>query len=153
MAKWRYQLARESPDSIFLGLRSSTGQWLSILGGRRQGTLVDVDWQLNRRGMEKFSLVTAMRALVLQAEVDRGTRFLRFEGGTPHTMRLSFMKEQVHDLLYFRSPRTKAILLRLLPRILPSDNLLFGVISSNAWTWHAAPYETDILSPIKHARG
>jgi hypothetical protein len=143
IARWRYGVAGKLPNSIFVGLQSANGQWLSVLGGRRQGDLTDVDWQLNRRGLERYSVSTAMRAYVLQLETDRGTRYLRFDGGTPHSMRLSFMKEPITDLLFFPSLHCKAMLFKLLPNILPEGNSLALVMVSKSWTWHVSAADSE----------
>ena len=75
-----------------------------------------------------------MRILLIEEELARGTAQLRFEGGTPHSMRSAFDRESVSDLLY-ASPRLPAICLLLLGRVLPKGNLLGDVLSSPHLVW------------------
>ncbi len=132
---WRFRGARQLPNSIFVGLQARNGQWLSILGGRRQGDLTDVDWQLNRAGLHGYSLVTAMRAHLIQHEVCCGTHFLRFDGGTAHSMHLTFLQEKVRDLLLARRFLGKRFVTKLIPRVLPPDSLLGNVLRSKDLVW------------------
>jgi len=136
-ALWRFREARRYPDSVFVGLRAEDGRWLCLLGGRRQGNLTDVDWQLNLASLQRYSLVTAMRAHLMQREIARGTRYLRFDGGTGHTMRFTFLQEKVSDLLLCRRFPGRRSIQNLLPRILPPDSLLGNVLRSEDLVWHS----------------
>jgi hypothetical protein len=136
VALWRIRKARHLSNSVFLGLRTADGRWLSVVGGRRQGDLTEIDWQSNLKGHNKYSLVSAMRAHLLQYEINRGTRFLRFENGTPHWMQLYFRKDKVNDLLIFHPLLSNRIVRRALPRLLPTDNLLSKVVREGNLAWH-----------------
>ena len=136
-ALWRFRKTRHLSNSVFLGLRAADGEWLSALGGRRQGDLTEIDWQSNLKGLDRYSLVSAMRAHLLQYEIDRGTRFLRFCNGTPHPMQLYFRKEKVSDLLLFHPLLSSNIMRKVLPRLLPTDNLLSKVVREGSLAWHS----------------
>jgi hypothetical protein len=131
-ACWRYELFRraETDDRVLLcGLRGRDGQWLSLIGGRRNGTTTEIDRQLNRAGLPRFSLCTAMRAFLLEHEIARGTKRLVFEGGTPHPMRFAFTNGQTVDLLAVRRHSARAWLLRrFAARIFPEKNFLRGAL-------------------------
>jgi hypothetical protein len=90
------------PGGFLAGLRSRDGQWLSLVGGWRQGTFTCMHWQMNARGFEKYSIGSAMRAYFLEHEVERGTRTLYFYGGTVHSMQNSFQEECAWDLIVRR---------------------------------------------------
>lgn len=98
----QYESSRNLPGGFLLGLRSAQGQWLSLIGGWRQGGTTVLHWQLNAAGYEKLSVGTAMRSYFLEHEVRRGTRKLIYYGGTPHSMGNSFQPEEVTDLLVRR---------------------------------------------------
>jgi hypothetical protein len=140
IAIWRLRKARQLSNSVFLGLRAADGRWLSVLAGRRQGDLTEIDWQSNLNSLDKYSLVSAMRAHVLQYEIDRGTRFLRFDNGTGHSMQLYFRKENVSDLLMVHPLLTTNIARRVLPRLLPRDNHLSKVVREGSLAWHSPIY-------------
>ena len=128
LACWRYELFKRAgtDDRILLcGLRGRDGQWLSLIGGRRNGTTTEIDRQLNRAGLPRYSLSTATRAFLLEHEIARGTKRLVFEGGTPHPMRFAFTRGQTVDLLAIRNRSTRAWLLRrFADRLFPEKNFL-----------------------------
>jgi hypothetical protein len=141
IAIWRIRKARQLSNSVLLGLRAADGRWLSVVAGRRQGDLTEIDWQSNLNGLDKYSLVSAIRAHVLQYEINRGTRFLRFDNGTSHSMHLYFRKENVGDLLLVHPLLTTNIARRVLPRLLPRDNHLSKVVREGGLAWHSPIYE------------
>ena len=128
LACWRYELFKQagSNDRVLLcGLRGRDGQWLSLIGGRRTGTTTEIDRQLNRAGLPRYSLSTATRAFLLEHEIARGTKRLVFEGGTPHPMRFAFTRGQTVDLLAIRSRSARAWLLRrFADQLFPEKNFL-----------------------------
>ena len=107
----QYQSACQLPGGFLLGLRTRQGKWLSLIGGWRQKDVTVLHWQMNATGYEKFSVGTAMRSYFLQHEVERGTKKLIYYGGTPHSMRNSFEREEVTDLLVRRRSLRSAALL------------------------------------------
>lgn len=124
---WRYGLLERTSndETVFAGVRAADGRWLSLIGGRRHGATTEIDWQINLEGLARYSLSTVMRALLLENEIARGTRRLRFEGGTPHPMRHSFLNREVTDLLALRRRSLRAWALRRFARwIFPEKNFL-----------------------------
>lgn len=109
----RYDDLSRIEDSFCVGMRSSDGRWLSLMGGRRHHGWTEVDWQVNRAGLDRLSLGTAMRSYFLENEVALGTERLYFEGGTPHTMRHSLLTEKAVDVIALR-PSWRVRLLKLL---------------------------------------
>lgn len=138
VARWRYRSAHENTGGFIAGVRAADGDWLALLGGRRylagQGPCTAVDWQWNRTSSSRFSPGSLMRILLIEQELVRGTTQLRFEGGTPHSMRSAFDRECVSDLL-FASPRLPRSCLRLLGRVLPKGNLLGDLLTSPHLVW------------------
>jgi hypothetical protein len=66
-----------------------------------------------------------MRTFLMEHEISRGTRYLVFEGGTPHPMRFSFTSAQTVDLLAVRRNSSRAWLLRRFAnQIFPEKNFL-----------------------------
>jgi hypothetical protein len=141
IAIWRIRKARQLSNSVLLGLRAADGRWLSVLAGRRQGNLTEIDWQTNLNGFDRYSLVSAMRAHVLQYEINCGTRFLRFKNGTGHSMQSCFRKQNVSDLLMVHPRLTTNIARSVLPRLLPRDNHLSKVVREGSLAWHSPIYE------------
>jgi hypothetical protein len=124
---WRHSLleSRRDGEVLFAGLRDAEGQWLSLIGGRRDGDVTTIDWQMNRLGLERYSLSTAMRAFLLEHEIGRGTTRLYFEGGTPHAMRFAFTSTETTDVLAMRRSSLRAWMLRRFAcSILPEKNFL-----------------------------
>jgi hypothetical protein len=124
---WRHSLLEKSRDGevLFAGLRDADGRWLSLIGGRRDGDVTTIDWQMNRVGLERYSLSTAMRAFLLEHEIARGTARLYFEGGTPHAMRFAFTNTETTDVLAIRRWSLRAWMLRRFAcSILPEKNFL-----------------------------
>lgn len=136
VAAWRLKVLREAPGAFAVGLRVQGGEWLSMVGGRRRGDTTIVDWQMNRGNFATLSLGTVMRSYLLQSELERGMRFLRFEGGTSHAMRSAFREERVGDLLltgpWLRSGAAQNIFRKLLPK----GNLLATTVDWNGLQWH-----------------
>jgi hypothetical protein len=128
VAEWRYSLRERTvvPENIvFVGLRGLDGQWLSLVGGRRHGQTTEIDWQINVAGLPKYSLCTVMRSFLLEHEISRGTKKLVYQGGTPHSMRFSFMTAESTDLLAVRRLSARAWALAKFSRwIFPEKNFL-----------------------------
>lgn len=112
--------ALETMHGLFcVGLRHENGEWISLLGGRRHHGVTEIDWQMNRAGLDKCSVGTALRAHLIEYEISIGSRELFFEGGTPHSMKNSFAHAQVTDLVAVRSQYVRR-LLRLTALLLPA---------------------------------
>jgi hypothetical protein len=101
----RYSTMKALDGLFCVGVKIPDGQWISLLGGRRHHGISEIDWQMNRGGLEKFSVGTVIRAFLIEHEIAIGTDRLFFEGGTPHSMRHSFASEKTIDIVVTkRSP-------------------------------------------------
>lgn len=140
MVRWHFGLM-ERPmrhrQTMFAGVRDRDGRWLSLIGGRRQGETVEIDWQMNLGGLPRYSLSTVTRAFLLEHEIARGTRRLVFRGGTPHPMRLSFASVERTDLLAVRQWSARAWGLRhFSQQLFPPKNFLGAALREAELTWH-----------------
>jgi hypothetical protein len=138
----RYLSACRLPGGFLLGLRSSKGQWLSLIGGWRQGSVTVLYWQMNTAGYEKLSIGTAMRSYFLEHEVGRGARTLVYYGGTPHPIGNSFVRTEVTDLIVQRRSWQAAAMQQLTQRItsLPFriNSLLVQATGRKDLDWYSA---------------
>ncbi len=125
---WRFRSVHETPGALFAGVQAADGRWLSLIGGRRYAHTTAIDWQINQKGLEPFSLSTVMRSYLIEHEIAQGTRNLVFEGGTPHSMRHSFHPSRVTDLVVARQSRPTHLLRRLVPALLPEKNPLAAML-------------------------
>ncbi len=135
LALWRYNSLQNLPGRLFAGLRAGNGDWLSLVAGRTHHGSTKVDWQLNRDGFPSYSLSTVLRAYLLEYEIDRGTRELCFEGGTPHSMRHSFVPQTVSDLIVLRRGVRAFLLRRYAHSYLPETNFLAQTLSNASLRW------------------
>jgi hypothetical protein len=136
VAIWRYESLAQIARPMFCGLRAADGQWLSLIGGRRQGGATEIDWQINLAGMARYSLSTAMRAFLLEHEVELGTDRLVFEGGTPHPMRHSFVASNAVDIVVVRVGSPVAWMLSRISRwVLPAKNFLGAALRDPELNW------------------
>ena len=90
------------PGFFCVGLQQADGNWLSLVGGRRNHRVTEIDWQINRQELAKYSIGTVIRSHLIEVEIARGTEKLLFEGGTPHTMRHSFLSEEAMDIVVMK---------------------------------------------------
>jgi hypothetical protein len=72
---------------------------ISLLGGRRHNFVAEIDWQMNRGGLSKYSIGTVTRSFLIENEIKIGTERLFFEGGTMHTLRYSFLPQKAVDIV------------------------------------------------------
>lgn len=131
----RYETLKSMEGLFCVGLRQISGQWISLLGGRRHHGVTEIDWQMNRSGLAKYSVGTVMRSYLIEHEIAIGTKRLFFEGGTPHPMRHSFLSEKAMDIVVMkRSPFV--FLLRTCARWLhPERNFLLQTLMSPSVKW------------------
>ncbi len=134
MARRYDDLARFS-DSFCVGIRAKDGRWLSLMGGRRHHGWTEVDWQVNRAGLERLSLGTAMRSYFLENEVALGTERLYFEGGTPHTMRHSLLTEKAVDIIALRPSWRMRVMQRFARSRLMKKNFLTQTLTDGSIRW------------------
>jgi hypothetical protein len=131
----RYQTTRSMDGFFCVGLSRGDGQWISLLGGRRHHGVTEVDWQMNRGGLAKFSVGTVIRSYLIEHEIAIGMQKLFFEGGTPHSMRHSFLSEQAMDIVVMNRS-LPVFLLRSIARWLrPEKNFLLQTLMSPAVKW------------------
>ncbi len=148
VAEWRYHSLTRFPNTFLAGLQDPSGQWLSLIAGRRSHGAVTIDWQMNRTGYKRFSLATAARACLIQHECRTGSTSLALEGGALQFSILDFFTQHTVANLALRRPST---LLRLLERILlrfyPKKYLTIAF--SKPWrTWQPAPPQ-PLPAPIR----
>lgn len=142
--RMQFRSAKKLPGGFLLGLRSDRGQWLSLIGGWRQGDVTVLHWQMNAAGYEKLSIGTAMRSYFLEHEILRGARKLIYYGGTPHSIGNSFAREEVTDLMVRRRSLRGAALhgvARVLAALRPYvriNSQLVQTIGSDELVWRSA---------------
>jgi len=131
----RYSIMKALEGAFCVGVKASNGQWISLLSGRRHHGVSEVDWQMNRGGLQKYSVGTVIRAYLIEHEIAIGSGSLFFEGGTPHTMRHSFLSQMAVDIVVLnRSPF--AFLLRKGARWLRlGNNFLLQILSNPHLKW------------------
>jgi hypothetical protein len=134
----RYKAMKTMAGVFCIGVQANDGQWISLLGGRRHHGITEIDWQMNRGGLAKYSVGTVIRSYLIEHEIQIGSEKLFFEGGTPHSMRLSFLPEKAMDIIAVnQSPFI--FLLRKSTRWLHLDrNFLLQALIDPAleWQWH-----------------
>jgi len=131
----RYQTTRSMDGFFCVGLSRADGQWISLLGGRRHHGVTEVDWQMNRGGLGKYSVGTVIRSYLIEHEIAIGMQKLFFEGGTPHSMRHSFLSEEAMDIVVMNRS-LPVFLLRSVARWLrPEKNFLLQTLMSPAVKW------------------
>jgi len=109
LARWRYRTAGRLANGFLCGLQAADGRWLSLVAGRRNGDQVEIDWQMNREDLPRYSLSTAMRSFLLEYAVAHGATSLLVEGGTAQPIRTSFRYGNVYNL----AVRRNGLLVRL----------------------------------------
>jgi len=134
-AAWRYECTASLPGTMFAGVKSDDGRWLSMIGGRRYDGITEIEWQMNRGGLPRYSLSTVMRSYLLEHEVTLGTAKLMFQGGTPHSMRHSLAGSEVLDILVVRRSPLAWLLWRLARWIFPKTNFLGQVLQDEGLSW------------------
>jgi hypothetical protein len=131
----RYETMTSMEGFFGVGLRQSGGQWISLLGGRRHHGVTEVDWQMNRAGLAKYSVGTIIRSYLIEYEIAIGTDKLFFEGGTPHTMRHSFLSEEAMDIVVMNRSLFVFLLRRCAKWLRPEKNFLLQMLMSPAVKW------------------
>jgi hypothetical protein len=131
----RYQTTKSMDGFFSLGLRGPDGRWISLLGGRRHHGVTEVDWQMNRGGMAKHSVGTVMRSFLIEHEIAIGMQKLSFEGGTPHSMRHSFLSEEAMDIVVMNRSLPVFLLLSMARWLRPEKNFLLQTLLSPAVKW------------------
>jgi hypothetical protein len=128
VAARRYSAIQQTAGALFAGVRARDGRWLSMIGGRRQLQVTEIDWQMNLAG-------TVMLSYMLEREICLGTKKLAFRGGTPHSMRHSFVSVDAVDVIAQRQSATAWLLRKLSRWILPEKNFLGQVLRDGNLRW------------------
>jgi hypothetical protein len=127
----------KSLDGLFcVSVNTPDGQWISLLGGRRHHGVAEIDWQMNRGGLEKYSVGTMIRSFLIEHEIAIGTKRLFFEGGTPHSMRLAFISEKATDILVTKRSLFVSALRRFAQWKSPHRNFLLQLLVNPKLLWH-----------------
>ena len=132
---FRYDSLRDIEEPAFMGVKDSEGRWLSMLGGRRYLSRSEILWQLNRDGMATYSLGTVMRSYFIEHEVEHGSRRLYTEGGTPHSMKFSYVTEKLTDLVIIRRTLVAKAMQTLARRYISPDNELSHMLWEKGIDW------------------
>jgi hypothetical protein len=135
LARWRFASLADLPGRLWLGIKNSKGEWLSVIAGRSHHGITEIDWQVNRSGLPEYSLSTVMRAYLLEYEIARGTRRLYFEGGTPHPIRHALEREKVVDLVVLRRSATGLLLRSAARRFAKNSSYLTRVLADRNVKW------------------
>ena len=125
----------KSAGFFVVGLKKTGGQWISLLGGRRHHGVTEIDWQMNRSGLAKYSVGTVIRSYLIEYEVAIGTDRLFFEGGTPHTMRHSFLSKEAMDIVVMDRSLFVFLLRRSSQWLRPRKNFLLQTLTTPAVKW------------------
>jgi hypothetical protein len=135
MLERRYSTTKALEGLFCVGVKAPDGQWISLLGGRRHHGISEIDWQMNRRGLERYSVGTVIRAYLIEHEISIGTERLFFEGGTPHSMRHSFLSETAVDIVVRNRSPFVYLLLRLAQWPGPRKNFVLQTLVNPALQW------------------
>jgi hypothetical protein len=131
----RYQTTRSMDGFFCVGLSGPDGQWISLLGGRRHHGVTEVDWQMNRDGLAKHSVGTVIRSYLIEHEIAIGMQKLFFEGGTPHSMRHSFLSEEAMDIVVMNRSLSVFLLRKIARWLRPEKHFLLQTLMSPAVKW------------------
>jgi hypothetical protein len=131
----RYHTTRSMDGFFCVGLSGPNGQWISLLGGRRHHGVTEVDWQMNRDGLAKHSVGTVIRSYLIEHEIAIGMQKLFFEGGTPHSMRHSFLSEEAMDIVVMNRSLPVFLLRNIARWLRPEKNFLLQTLMSPAVKW------------------
>ena len=142
-AQWIFRNTRDFDGVFFSGVQGSDGKWLSMVGGRRAGGVTDLDWQMNIASLKPYSLSTVLRAWLIEDEVSRGTRFLRFDGGTTHSMQNAFAEDNIGDLLMTRRFIGRKLWRRACSRFLPPDSAFGNIVNDSRLHWYDRNGDVD----------
>jgi hypothetical protein len=135
IASWRYDALKLLGDELFLGIRGSDGEWLSLIGGRRQQNGTYVEWQMNRADMAEFSLGTLMRSHLIEHEIEKGSRRLYLVGGTSHSMKYAFGMEHFVDLVALRRALPSFLLRRFGRPLMLEGTFLVQTVADPNLKW------------------
>jgi len=131
----RFSTMKALEGLFCVGVKAPDGQWISLLGGRRHHGVSEIDWQMNRGGLEKYSVGTVIRAYLIEHEIEIGTSRLFFEGGTPHSMRHTFASEKAVDIVVAQQSLFVSLLRGIAHWSPPKNNFLLQTLVDPALRW------------------
>ncbi|SNT18312.1 hypothetical protein SAMN05421770_1055 [Granulicella rosea] len=105
------------------GLRSATGEWLSVAMGWREGGTTNVFFLMHHTGYRKASLSTTLRSFMVTHEVERGSRELIVVGGANAVVGRGCVPDIRHDLLLGRPGWRLALTIWIGRRLSPKHRL------------------------------
>lgn len=141
VAAWRYELMKELASPLLMGARDANGRWLCLLGGRRRRDGTEILWQMNRDGLESYSLSIVMRSYFLEHEIQHGLPRLYMAGGTGHPIGRSFVREKVTDLVLLRRSLLGSLVPQIAKYFVPRDNDLAVTLVNPDLKWRSSERE------------
>ncbi|HEY0786668.1 MAG TPA: hypothetical protein VGD62_12420 [Acidobacteriaceae bacterium] len=130
VAAARYAALQTLKSPWVCGLRSSDGRWLSIVTGWKRHTALEIEWQMNRADLPRYSLATVMRSYVIEHAIAEGFERLYIEGGTQQALQNSFERERVLELTVLRRSLYARLVQRFARQFFPADNHLGRILGS-----------------------
>lgn len=98
----RWNQAANHPEGFLVGLRRDGVEWLSFIGGWRNGTTTTLHWQVNNAAYASDSMSHVMRSHFLESEIARGASRFVIDGGSHTSIVNSFTKVSIFDLMVRR---------------------------------------------------
>ncbi len=83
----------------------------------------------------KYSVGTVIRSYLIEHEIAIGMQKLFFEGGTPHSMRHSFLSEEAMDIVVMNRSLPVFLLRNIARWLRPEKNFLLQTLMSPAVKW------------------
>lgn len=133
---WRYENYGKASTNFILALKAQDGKILSVVGGRRHGTLTRIDWQRNVTGLKGGSIVNAMRSFLIEHEISLGMQRIRFERGTPHSSQNYFTPELVRNICLTRKLMKPWFVENVLLRLMPPKGILKESLDPALLEWN-----------------
>ena len=135
LATFRYKSLQGQPNQSLHGVRDGDGRWLSLIGVRNHSGFVEVDWQMNRANLPNLSVATVMRSYLIDYEISVGSTRLYMEGGTPHSIARSFLKQRIGELTVARDSYYVRFLERFGPWVFPPKNYVGQTLLNPNLEW------------------
>lgn len=148
----RWQQATTHPDGFLAVLKTAQGEWLSFIGGWRNGTTTFIRWQVNKASYAADSLNQVMRSYFIESEIAMGARRLVFDGGTRGSIVNAFTEVPVVDLIVRRKTfldlrfRTACLLLSASQKLLKRPYMVVEILQDRQLEWHSGNELPGILA-------
>ena len=110
-------------DNFAMGLRSATGEWLSLAVGWRDGGTAYVFFLMHHLGYRGASLSTTMRSLIVNYDLERASDELILVGGTGTVIGRSCVPDICHTLLLARPSWRLAVVAKVARYLTPGRPL------------------------------